>query len=45
MQAWQQLNDIALEPWQAQALRTLDRLWLATWRAGRAKTSTAPTID
>lgn len=35
MQAWQQVNAIDLLPWQAQALRTLDRLWLTAWREGR----------
>ena len=37
MQAWQQLTQTELEPWQAQLLRQIDRLWLAQWRAGQEK--------
>jgi hypothetical protein len=44
LQAWAQLHGRVLRPWQAQLLRTLDRLWIDTWRAGRPKAA-APRND
>lgn len=38
MAAWQQMQGLPLEPWEAQILRRLDQLWLLAWREGREKT-------
>lgn len=40
MQAWQALQGLQLEPWQAQVLRRLDQLWLTAWRAGQETRTT-----
>jgi hypothetical protein len=37
MAAWQQMQGLPLEPWEAQVLRRLDQLWLRAWDDGREK--------
>lgn len=35
MQAWADLHDLALQPWEVDVLRRLDSLWRAAWAKGR----------
>lgn len=42
MQAWAQLLQIPLQPWQAGVLRQLDSLWRHAWATGRPKPTRAP---
>ena len=37
LQAWAWATGVQLQPWEAQALRQLDALWITAWAAGREK--------